>query len=43
MAPEMMASNLLGLDGVLEEPDLVFETVQSALAVGYLPTQVHGT
>ena len=36
----MMASNHLGLDDVLEDPDLVFETVQSALAVGYLPKQV---
>ena len=35
------ASNLLGLDGVLEDPDLVSQTVQSALAVGHLATQVH--
>ena len=34
-------SNHLGLDDVLEDPDLVFETVQCALAVGYLPKQVH--
>ena len=40
MAPEMMASSLLGLEGVLEDPDLVFETVQSALAVGHPAEEV---
>ena len=33
-------SNHLGLDDVLEDPHLVFETVQSALAVGYPAEQV---